>query len=78
MSLPNPGSLFSSPKAPPPPPPPPAAPQMASPSVAQSAAIEKETLASAEGAGSNGTDVTGGQGVSKGSTNTTKSLLGGS
>lgn len=68
--------VFGSPSAPPPPPPPPAAPQLASPSIAQSAAMEKETLAGAEGGGLNGTDVTGGQGV-KGPTNTTKSLLGG-
>lgn len=68
--------VFGSPKAPAPPPPPPAAPQIASPSVAQAASMEKETLASAEGAGLNGTDVTGGQGVKEATT--TKSLLGGS
>lgn len=76
MSLPNPAKLFSSPSPPPPPPPPPAAPQQASPSVMQSAALEKETLASAEGAGLNGTDKTGGQGVT-GQQQTTKTLLGG-
>lgn len=67
--------LFGSPSPPPPPPPPPAAPQMASPSIMEQAAAEKRTLASAEGQGYNGTDVTGGQGAKAPST--TKSLLGG-
>lgn len=64
------------PSAPPPPPPPPSAPLAASPSIAQSAAMEKETLASAEGGGLEGTDVTGGQGVDTSKTSTTKTLLG--
>lgn len=67
--------LFSSPKAPQAPPPPPAAPQTASPSIMEQAASERETLASAEGGGMNGTDVTGGKGAAAPST--TKSLLGG-
>lgn len=72
--------VFGTPKAPAPPPPPPAAPQLGAASIMEQGAAERETLASAQGAGSTGTDVTGGQGV-KGATATTanqqKSLLGG-
>lgn len=53
-------------------PPPPPAPQLASTSIMQDAASERETLASAEGEGSQ--NPTGGQGVK--APNTTKSLLG--
>lgn len=67
--------LFGSPKAPAPPPPPPSAPQAANPSIMEQAASERETLASAEGAGMSGTNATGGQGAKAPST--TKSLLGG-
>jgi hypothetical protein len=55
--------LFGSPKAPPPPPPPPAAPQLANPSIAEQGAAERQKLASAEGQGTDGTDVTGGRGA---------------
>ena len=68
--------LFDAPAAPTPPPPPPAAPLAASPSIAENSKAQKETLATAEGEGLNGTDVTGGQGVT-GKVSTTKSLLGG-
>ena len=51
------------PSAPPPPPPPPSAPQPAQPSIAEQGAAERQALAGAEGAGSDGTDVTGGRGV---------------
>lgn len=68
--------IFGGPSAPPPPPPPPAAPQLASRSIAEAGAMQKETLAAAEGAGLNNTNVTGGQGVKEVSTQTTKSLLG--
>jgi hypothetical protein len=67
--------LFGAPSPPPPPPPPPAAPQAASPSIMEQGAAEKRTLASAEGQGYLGTDVTGGQGAKAPST--TKSVLGG-
>jgi hypothetical protein len=67
--------LFGSPKAPTPPPPPPAAPQLGQASIMEQAASERETLASADGGGMTGTDVTGGQGAK--SPSTTKSLLGG-
>ena len=67
--------LFDVPAAPTPPPPPPAAPLAASPSIAENNKAQKETLATAEGEGLNGTDVTGGQGVKAPAT--TKSLLGG-
>ena len=67
--------LFGSPQAPPPPPPPPAAPRIANPSIAEQGTSERQALAGAEGAGTNGTDVTGGQGAANPST--TKSLLGG-
>ena len=50
--------LFGSPAAPPPPPPPPAAPSLAQPSIAEAGAQEQQRLASAEGAGFLGTDVT--------------------
>ena len=71
--------LFGSPKAPPPPPPPPNAPSMASPSIAEQGAAERQTLASAAGAGFTGTDVTGGRGAANPQTTATpvKSLLGG-
>lgn len=70
-------SMPFGPSTPAPPPPPPSAPQAASPSIAQNAAVQKETLANAEGAGNNGTDVTGGQGAKAPSTTASKSLLGG-
>ena len=66
--------LFGSPKAPVPPPPPPQPPQLANPSIAEQGAAERRNLASAEGQGFTGTDVTGGQGSKNPST--TKSLLG--
>lgn len=73
--------LFGSPQAPPPPPPPPSAPQLAQPSIAAQGAAERQSLASAEGQGTNGTDVTGGQGTPAPSTTNnptaSKSLLGG-
>jgi hypothetical protein len=69
--------LFGSPKAPPPAPPPPAAPQIAQPSIAEAGAAERQKLASAEGAGFSGTDVTGGKGAAAPQTTATKSLLGG-
>lgn len=54
---------FLFPKAPAPPPPPPAAPILANPSIAEQGAAERQRLASAEGEGFSGTDVTGGQGA---------------
>lgn len=68
---------FLAPKAPAPPPPPPAAPQSGQSSIMEQGAAERDTLSSAKGAGTLGTDVTGGQGVSAAETSTTKSLLGG-
>jgi hypothetical protein len=62
-------------KAPNPPPPPPAAPQLGSSAIMQAAAHERETLASAEGQGMGGMDVTGGKGVTN--ERTTRTLLGG-
>jgi len=67
--------VFGTPKAPAPPPPPPAAPQAGASSIIQQGAAERETLSSAQGAGTLGTDVTGGQGAKDATT--TKSLLGG-
>jgi hypothetical protein len=52
---------------------------LASASIAQSAASQRETMAGAAGAGMGGTDVTGGQGVTGDVSTTksaTKSLLG--
>lgn len=66
---------FLFPKAPPPPPPPPAAPQLADRSIAEAGANEKRSLASADGEGFSGTDVTGGRGSAAPAT--TKTLLGG-
>lgn len=79
---------FLFPKAPAPPPPPPAAPTLANPSIAEQGAAERQRLASAEGQGYSGTDVTGGQGAANPQTTATmaniaqaqkppKSLLGG-
>lgn len=68
-------SFLFPPKAPTPPPPPPAAPTLGMPTIMQAAAHERETLASAEGEGQNGADVTGGQGAA--APQTTKTLLGG-
>jgi hypothetical protein len=65
---------FMFPSAPPPPPPPPAPPQLGQPSIAEQGAAERQALANAQGAGSNGTDVTGGQGAA--APTTTKTLLG--
>lgn len=62
------------------PPPPPSAPMLSRPSIAEQGAAERESLASAEGQGFTGTDVTGGQGASSPNTTNnqgTKSLLGG-
>lgn len=68
--------LMPSTPAPPPPPPPPAnAPTL--PSTLQQGAGERQTLATAEGEGMSGTDVTGGQGAKNPPTTATKSLLGG-
>lgn len=64
-----------SPKAPAAPPPPPAAPQLGNTSIMAQATAERETLADSEGAGLNGTDLTGGQGAAAPAT--TRSLLGG-
>ena len=68
--------LGSAPSAPPPPPPPPIPPTLATPSVAQSGAAERARLQAQEGAGFNGTDVTGGKGLPAPETTKTKSLLG--
>lgn len=68
------GFLFPTPKAPAPPPPPPSAASPDSGSIAETGAAQRASLASAEGSGSNGTDVTGGEGASAPAT--TKSLLG--
>jgi hypothetical protein len=62
-------------KPPPPPPAPPAPPSTSSTNIEDAAAEERQRLASAEGGGQEGTDVTGGQGAKAPST--TKSLLGG-
>lgn len=67
--------LFSGPKAPSPPPPPPNPPTLANPSIAETGLAERSRLSNAEGAGFNGTDLTGPQGVQ--STSTTKTQLGG-
>jgi hypothetical protein len=67
--------LFGGPKLPDPPPPPPNPANLAAPSIMEQGAAERKTLAGAQGAGSDGTNVTGGQGASAPST--TKSLLGG-
>lgn len=79
-------SLFGGATAPAPPPPPPAAPTLAGPTIAEQGALERQRLASAEGQGFNGTDVTG-SGVKAPRTTTnpgsgaspspTKDLLGG-
>jgi hypothetical protein len=75
------GFLFGSPSAPPPPPPPPAAPQLAQPSIAEQGAMERQRLASAEGQGFSGTDVTGGKGAAAPATTAnptaSRTLLGG-
>lgn len=68
-------SLFGGPKPPAPPPPPPAPATLASQSVVEQGAAQRERLASSEGQGLDGTDLTGGQGASPPST--TKTLLGG-
>lgn len=65
--------LFPKTPAPPPPPPNPASPADAS--IMEQGAAERTALANAEGAGFNGTDVTGGQGTK--SPTTTKTTLGG-
>jgi hypothetical protein len=67
--------LFGGPSVPAAPPPPPNPSSVASPSIMEQGAAERASLAGAEGAGSGGTDVTGGQGAAAPST--TKSLLGG-
>ena len=72
--------MFSNPTPPQTPPPPPAPPTLASQSIMQSGAAERARLKTAEGAGFDSTDKTGGQGVT-GPTSTTatagkKSLLG--
>ena len=66
--------LFGGVKAPTPPPPPNLASTLAAPTIMEQAAQERATLASAEGQGTMGTDMTGGQGAKNPST--TKSLLG--
>lgn len=65
--------------SPPPPPPPPNAPSLAQPSIAEQGASARAAMQGAEGAGFNGTDVTGGQGAAAPQTTAqpTKSLLGG-
>lgn len=77
--------LFGSSQAaapPPVPPPPPTPPTLATPSISEQGAAERASIASAEGQGFTGTDVTGGQGsASPNTTNpasqmTQKSLLG--
>lgn len=67
--------LFGGMHAPAPPPPPPAPPSIGQASIAEQGATERQSLASAEGAGFTGTDVTGGQGAR--APQTSKSLLGG-
>lgn len=67
--------IFDPPKPPAIPPPPPSAPNIAQPSIAEQGAAERTSLASAQGQGLNGTDVTGGQGSAP--PPTTKSILGG-
>jgi hypothetical protein len=68
--------LMPSSPSPPPVPPPPANPStMASTSVIQSGVSQKNTLATAEGAGFSGTNPTGAEGVKAPAT--TKTLLGG-
>ena len=67
--------MFGAPSAPAPPPPPPAPPTLANSSIQAAGAKEKQNLASAEGQGFTGTDVTGGAGAAAPAT--TKSLLGG-
>lgn len=66
-------------KPPPPPPPPPNAPTLAQPSIAEQGAAARASLQGAEGAGLNGTDVTGGSGAPPPTTTNTpaKTLLGG-
>lgn len=81
------GFLFGGPKPPAPPPPPPAAPSVGTASIQEAAAAERQRIASAQGQGSDGTDVTGGQGVKTPASTTanavqagataTKSVLGG-
>lgn len=66
--------MFGSPPVPAAPPPPPNAATLATPSVLDQGQAESARLAGAEGAGSNGTDVTGGQGAKAPAT--TKTVLG--
>lgn len=68
-------ALFSAPKAPPPPPPPPAPPDLNSASIAEAGAAARQSIASAQGQGFAGTDVTGGKGAPN--PTTTKTALGG-
>lgn len=72
------GLLFGS-KAPAPPPPPPAPPSLGTTSIMEAGAQERQRLASAEGQGFSGTDVTGGQGAKAPNTtaNPPKTVLGG-
>lgn len=64
-------------KAPAPPPPPPEPPTLAQPSIAEAGANERQRLASAEGAGFDSTDVTGGKSPNPTTTaSAPKSLLG--
>jgi hypothetical protein len=70
--------LFPHPAAPTPPPPPPNPANIASPSIIEQGAAERSQLAGAQGAGSDGTDVTGGKNGIPGNTtaNPAKTLLG--
>ena len=68
------GAVSGGPKAPAPIPGPPQAASIGQSSIASQGAQERQALASAAGAGLNGTDETGGQGAS--APPTTKSLLG--
>lgn len=67
--------LFPHPSAPTPPPPPPAPANPAQSSIMEQGAAQRQRLSSAEGQGTDGTDVTGGQGAAAPAT--TKTLLGG-
>ncbi len=71
---------FLSPSLPAPPPPPPNPTNLSAPSIIEQGASERAQLASASGQGSDGTNVTGGQGVANPATTAnpgaSKTLLG--
>lgn len=68
---------FFGPRAPDPAPPPPNPTNPAAASIMEQGAAERSKLAGAEGAGSDGTNVTGGKAAAPSTTNNQKSLLGG-